>query len=364
MVWDLGLSTTAPILLLSEQKMTKIIKPISEMNDDELWVYWCELPDEWKQVLISNASVVPLKFYGEFCDYDQNKVIKIFQQLKENSTLNINQSVTNIECLSIFTHLITIIFDDKSTKIEELSPLLSIPDLTTLSIANFDKGNLDVIKQLTKLTNLTIYGDSENTIGDLEFLRYTPNLNILKLSLTKSSNINGLKYLNNLEKLELNGVDLFDSNIETIFVNENLKELSLINCIFDLSDLPFERLKNLQYLTLSNGDITDISPLGKFDNLSFLSLENNKITDISILSNLKELSYLNLSNNKIKNINSLSNLNKLNSLFLKDNQITDIYALYSLKRLSILEILSESNKIDEKDLFALSENLPDCTFWL
>lgn len=40
--------------------MAKIIKPIHEMNNDELWVWWLDLSDKWKWLFLKKG--VGLKF--------------------------------------------------------------------------------------------------------------------------------------------------------------------------------------------------------------------------------------------------------------------------------------------------------------
>lgn len=112
-------------------------------------------------------------------------------------------------------------------------------------------------------------------------------------------------------------------------------------------------VKSLEYLNLSNNQLTDISTLRNLTNLKYLNLSNNRLSDLSdyinTLKNFKSLRYLNLSNNGIKNIENLKLLTNLEYLLLRHNQIRDLSPLIENKKLKLL-FISDNNivKIPEK----------------
>ncbi len=106
----------------------------------------------------------------------------------------------------------------------------------------------------------------------------------------------------------------------------NLQELSLSgNNITDIT--PIGQLEDLYHLKLDNNSISNINPLSSMNQLTDLSLAQNQISDISSLRGLEHLSYLRISNNNINNISPLSGLSNLQYLYLVDNNITNYEAL-------------------------------------
>ena len=96
--------------------------------------------------------------------------------------------------------------------------------------------------------------------------------------------------------------------------------------IIDLTGL--EYCINLNYLFLSNNQISNIAPLHDLTNLQFIILDNNQISDISPLHGLTSLVSLWLRNNQISDISTLQSLTNLRELNLNTNQVSDIQPLF------------------------------------
>jgi internalin A len=94
-----------------------------------------------------------------------------------------------------------------------------------------------------------------------------------------------------------------NSNIEyTVNRNDDVIGLKIenINCSNILSLI--SRLRSLEYLTLTNTNIEDITPIQYLKRLKILNLHNNRIYDISPLKELTKLIRLELSSNLIKEL--------------------------------------------------------------
>ena len=89
-------------------------------------------------------------------------------------------------------------------------------------------------------------------------------------------------------------------------------------------------------LGCDNASVESLIGIGNFTNLKTLSLSQNNITDISPLANLTNLKELYLWGNQIDNVTALGNLTNLEVLVLSQNNITDISPLANLTNLKEL----------------------------
>ncbi len=123
---------------------------------------------------------------------------------------------------------------------------------------------------------------------------------------------------------------------EPIYSSELSKvyRLAIPSGVKTLSDL--KKFTNLEYLDMSNAQITDITSLSYLKKLRVLYLQRNNISDISPLKELAGLEVLSLNGNRISDISTLSALASLTELYIRDNMITDYSPLANLKKLNIL----------------------------
>ena len=187
--------------------------------------------------------------------------------------------------------------------------------------------------------------------------RYSIQEKMLQLCHLRTTNadIEPLKYMVNLQRLNLNDIEMLNpiSDISPLAGLTNLTFLGLGgNKIEDIS--PLTNLTNLTELSLWNNKINDISPLKGLTNLNWLGLSQNQISDISPLAGLTNLTVLNLGTNQINDINPLAGLTYLTRLALVENQISDISALAKLMNLTDLD-LYDNNINDIKPLAGLTE---------
>lgn len=244
--------------------MAKIIKPINEMNNDELWSWWLDLSDKWKWLFLKKGLGLNLwkskveyfdegdKYWGEegynyvadfdWCDWDLT-----FAHIKHLPQLTaLNLSAFYDENLGLHKAIIDTGAGDN------LLPLSYFTQLETLILDNNSIGDISALSNLTQLTILEL--KSTHWIRDLSPLSNLTKLTTLKLGYNRIENLSALSKLPQLVELEL------DKN-----------------------------------------EIVDISPLSDLKNLSHLTLRENKISDMSALQNLSSLTNLDIGQFKLQN---------------------------------------------------------------
>lgn len=193
------------------------------------------------------------------------------------------------------------------------------------------KNRLDLsdLNYFTGLTELDIeYGDIEK--GDIV------NLTKLRSYTGKETLEEMTKILNPKQMWHLclqGGVD----TVEGIEVYENLEELVINRG--ELADIsPITKLSNLYYLTLRDcNNIKDFSPLNEMTSLDGLELQTEQLQDITFVKYMPFLQYLEVTDSQISNIEPLKDNKNIAFLELSGNKkIEDYSALNTLENLEIL----------------------------
>ncbi len=187
------------------------------------------------------------------------------------------------------------------------------------------------IEDMKLLKRVYIRGGSDETVDNIEGLKYAENLEDFNV---RAMNINDYSDLQNLKKLK---------KFSAIYTN--IKDLGQIG-----------KITTIEELRLSNDNIEDISQLSSLVNLNKLVLNENNISDISGLSNLTNLKDLELASNNIdalygfdenyKKVYLLEKLTKLERIDLSDNALRDDDGLQYLTNLKILH-LSQNRELKE-----------------
>ena len=160
--------------------------------------------------------------------------------------------------------------------------------------------------------------------------------------------------MSNLEFLSLSFNEI--SEIEGLETLTNLKVLILKNN-------RITAIKNLEFLTklkvLILGDSGGLenkvgyellnSSLDKYveDKSELSKFKSNRIKEIKNLEKLTNLEILNLDSNQIHKIRGLEKLKNLKQLFLRNNRITEIKGLENLRNLEVLDISYNRIKVIE-----------------
>ncbi|KAL0217150.1 hypothetical protein RCL1_007633 [Eukaryota sp. TZLM3-RCL] len=275
-----------------------------------------------------------------------------------NVKLPDDNKITDISFLSYCVKLESLSLD--CSKVTDLSPLSLLVELESLSLKDTTVFDLWPLKNLTKLSTLdlketllprdsqrkltnsstikALINSFEHGVVDIYFSNYKDTINLslyshcsrlksLNLLYKSVEDIVEISKFTNLESLDLSNVKLPGNNqiTDISFLSSCIKLRSLSLCSSKVTDLgPLSHLSNsLQFLSLSNTLISDLSQLSSLKALEFLSLSNNNITDISPLSSLRNLTTLYLRKTKISNLRPLRNLTKLYSLDVRETLLPE-----------------------------------------
>ena len=264
-------------------------------------------------------------------------------------------------------------FADANFKAKLLT--LYVKDLNGVPIKIDVNNNKEIeFSEASQVSEISIYGDQNKPITNLQGLQYFNNLHDLSLGNLDITTLN-LSNLNLLKNLALNSLIKaptlsLPANVENLRIYDspiinnaniqnltNLKTLYLINSIsnitsFDISNFKFLKefqcsndsnsnklteinvsgLPSLESLNCQDNNLTNLNFTGT-NNLKELNCSYNKLTAIDI-SSLTDLQYFNCSYNEISSLDvskmksgSIScNNNKLQSLDLRNLQLGHISA--------------------------------------
>lgn len=124
----------------------------------------------------------------------------------------------------------------------------------------------------------------------------------LDLSGMQFDDYSHLSNLKGLKKLDL-GKNTLPADIFDILTQiPDLETLRLKDCKLSNGISGIEQLDNLDYLSLENCGLTDITPLASLAKMEHLNLKNNDITDLSPLFELKAINWLNVADNDALNV--------------------------------------------------------------
>ncbi|CAL6070675.1 Conserved_hypothetical protein [Hexamita inflata] len=251
----------------------------------------------------------------------RNNIIILIEQLK--SLTNLQQVLVDnnyIQDLEILTNQNWICQQNTPTEANLQAYLIDTNSSLTLDAfkaqiapkkAKSDQLVSNLLQQLAKYDNdlrnkyqavtkfQTLYVENDSAIKDLKFVE---KLDLVEIILSRCTNV---KFTRN---------------------PTNLQYLSLCDCnISDISGLQnFTQLKKLQ---ITNSPLRSLSHISSLVNLLSLQITGSKLTNIVGISNLKQLQYLDLSENAIISIQPLSQLlqsKQFKQLYLDDNFIVDL----------------------------------------
>ena len=192
--------------------------------------------------------------------------------LKNLEKLNLDPNqINDVSPLSSLINLKELVLSGNN-QIKNLSSLSSLPNLMKLHL---DRNKVDV-RQLLSLSNLTNLSVSQASIENINLLSSLTNLTELHLIGNSIKDISPLGSLTRLTYLDLS--------------NNQIKDVSSLS-----------NLKSLKVLQLNGNPLVDVAPLSSLTNLKDLYLKNSSIKDLSPLSSLTNLEHLYLTGNPIAN---------------------------------------------------------------
>ena len=250
------------------------------------------------------------------------------------------------------------ILKQKVGKQDDREAYVALRSRRALSLSNLDLIDISLIADLVNLVDLSLGNNRIKDISPLENLR---GLKSLYLSNNRISDISPLAGLGNLEELYLShnmisGVDAL-SSLSSLF-----KVRLDHNRIKDVSSLPSAHA--MMELNLGGNLIQDITALARFANrektiicrydIEFLTLSNNRIRDLSPLKGLM-ISSLNLSGNAMVDMEGLVGADGINNLIFTNSGLDSAECFAKLVQLEILNV--SGNRISDVSPLSRLENL-------
>ena len=121
-----------------------------------------------------------------------------------------------------------------------------------------------------------------------------------------------------------------------------------------------QKLTQLEELTLTGNQLTDVKGLENLTKLEFLYLSGNQLAEVPKgLEKLTQLRTLNLYDNQLTDVEGLEKLTQLTWLYLNDNQLTSVKGLEKLTKLTKL-YLDNNPDLTKAQIDELKKALPKC----
>jgi Leucine-rich repeat (LRR) protein len=293
--------------------------------------------------------------------------IETFKQLDELTILDLSKNrLSNLQAGTFdLKNLEVLILSENQLQTLSTNLFEGAGKLQSLSL---DSNNIIGISAFNELDNLKFMNLSHNAIKKINFGVFKlPALNTLNLSNNKIHTIEEDAFLvaQNLTDLDLSNNKLMKIGSGMLTGLVQLKIFNLkSNQIGEIVKFP-NQLKNLQNLTLSSNNLTDLNEetFSELSGLEKLDLSYNQLESIRVVSGLKSLLDLSLEGNKIRNIESgqFQDLTSLKKLNLGNNQINETgnEDFKGLESLNILILSGNPIKKISESAFLVLKNLTE-----
>ena len=220
-------------------------------------------------------------------------------------------SISNVSPLGNLDHLDTLYLQRNS--ISNVSPLASLTSLEWLNLSHNSISDPSPLATLTSLEGIFLNGNPISSFSDVPLASFS-----------------------SLRGLGLSGPWMTDSLLASLAADYPLLGTLFLTdgAVTDLT--PLANLTSLVELNLGRNSISDLSPLRSLTSIVDLYLDDNSISDLSPLSSLTELSTLDVPGNVISDLSPLSSLTELSSLDVSGSAISDLSPLARLPSLAYL----------------------------
>lgn len=280
-----------------------------------------------------------------------------------NLTLSGISGISSLLPLADLKQLYSLNLSSVLDSAELISVINQYSELRELNLSGFNPDQImnlsDTIK--AQLTNLYLYNwISGSQSYDIDFSGFN---SLTQLNVTGNiTSISGLEQLTSLRSLSLSKSINQELRATLCGLPENLTSINLSAfAVNNLKDSGITELKQVNYLTLNNCDLKDVSGIEELTKIYHLDLRSNMITDAAPIGSLTGLNWLDLTNNQLTSISGLSGLTNLERLYLQNNRLTDLSGAEQLLNLRQLDV--SNNQLQEiPDLSGL-ERLTDKFDW-
>jgi len=219
--------------------------------------------------------------------------------------------ITEIEGLDRLTDLQVLSL--AANRITEIKGLENLTNLERLNLTNNEITDIKGIENLTKLRYFTVYknpfhylnkdkfggtggdGQYKNPQAAVRYSKYDPE----RVEVVIEEDIEDEQIETEKQTVEYHGKSY------VVKIKKGVKTLDLSRLgIVDITEIEgFDKLTDLQVLSLAANRITEIKGLENLTNLERLNLTNNEITEIEGIDNLIKLSYFTLYKNPFHYLN-------------------------------------------------------------
>lgn len=201
--------------------------------------------------------------------------------------------------------------------------LLSIVDIRNIEYLFLTvDGDLDLrgIEEYPRLHSLRVTADN---LVNADYICRNPYLDSLTISVTGSPiDYSFLEPLDKLTQLTIEAPFFTDLNFLRGMPKLTSLEILGNGMLSDVSSL--EYCSELDLLTITNADlIQDFSVIGKLKNLNWLTLRDCKLNDLSWASSLTKLNILKIEGNSVTSLAPLESLPNLEEIYCEGNPIED-----------------------------------------
>lgn len=322
---------------------------------EELRNWWNEMSPEWKNFFGRSIIVydtIPLKDIIWFTDstlVTNSWVLKDTNQIFFESDSLMSDSVSFVADTTLVPVSDTIKI--VSSTIYKILKVLRKVDFLDISNTNM----LTDLKPVSELTELKELNISNTQISDLYPVRNLKNLNTLICSGSEVKVLSPLKYLSSLEEIDLSFTKV--ENLTPLSNLKNLKELTLKGVsLINTGNNTFP--PGLNFLDISNSNISRIDAINKLHNLSDLNISSSNISDLSGIDSLINLQHLNIDSTYVSDIKPLINSNKLIVLQANNTLISSLKPLNGKTELKI--VYCDNSKINSTEANRFMDENPGC----
>jgi hypothetical protein len=254
-----------------------------------------------------------------------------------------NTKVSNLEPLSNLLKLR--LLDVSKTAISDLNPLANLKELQMLA---FDETKVSTLEPLRDLAALSIIQFSNTPVSDLAPLDgkntsrkiYCDNTGVSsEMAIRFMRNNQGSLVIFETEELSAwwNSLPIYwkallseqtgkpqNPGTEDLHEIININRLDLSGNRFLQNLQPVGRLANLNYLSLRQTEIVDLTPLIGLSGLTELDLSETRISDLSPLNSLISLEQLNIEGTRVENLEPLTNLSGLRLVYADKSRVSRV----------------------------------------
>ncbi len=347
----------------------------------------------WKTV----PEIVKQPFLVNIINPEEPNKEELHQIIRTKKLSLSDRNIDDIAWIRFFTNLEEL--DLSNNPFQNIDPLIQLKSLTNINLSYTEVQNFSVLGSLDALKEIKL---ANTSIANLVPFRNLAQLELLDVNYTSVTKEECVRFENQYPQVLLlyksaNLVEWWQSLptewktlLEDRFSMRLPNEMQLHQMVrvadFSIKKNtkivniePLKEFRNVQYLSISETNISDIQVLYYLNQLKSLDLSRNPILDFSIISNLYYLEELNLSSLRLKDISFLAKNTRLKSLNISNTQVknlkpianhktiemldisnTSVNNLNALKKLPLKKLICFNSKLKPKQIQNFKQQHPNC----